>query len=75
MQPAPMTSGGLALEEITSKGWGPHLQYSFLIKLASLSQNRSPFASKSISIFKSRRNLHPRVKVDQAGRPLPPKKT
>ena len=23
---------------------------------------------------KSRRNLHPRVKVDQAGRPLPPKK-
>ena len=23
----------------------------------------------------SRRNLHPRVKVDQAGRPLPPKKT
>ena len=23
----------------------------------------------------SDRNLHPRVKVDQAGRPLPPKKT
>ena len=23
----------------------------------------------------SRRNLHPRVMVDQAGRPLPPKKT
>ena len=23
----------------------------------------------------SNRNLHPRVKVDQAGRPLPPKKT
>ena len=23
---------------------------------------------------KSRRNLHPRVMVDQAGRPLPPKK-
>ena len=26
-------------------------------------------------ISQSRRNLHPRVKVDQAGRPLPPKKT
>ena len=37
MQPAPLTSGGLALEEITCRGWGPHLQYSFLIKLASLS--------------------------------------
>ena len=24
--------------------------------------------------FMSRRNLHPRVMVDQAGRPLPPKK-
>ena len=35
MQPAPLTSGGLALEEITCRGWGPHLQYSFLIKLAS----------------------------------------
>ena len=31
MQPAPLTSGGLALEEITCRGWGPHLQYSFLI--------------------------------------------
>ena len=31
MQPAPLTSGGLALEEITCGGWGPHLQYSFLI--------------------------------------------
>ena len=37
MQTAPLTSGGLALEEITCRGWGPHLQYSFLIKLASLS--------------------------------------
>ena len=37
MQPAPLTSGGLALEEVTCRGWGPHLQYSFLIKLASLS--------------------------------------
>ena len=37
MWPAPLTSGGLALEEITCRGWGPHLQYSFLIKLASLS--------------------------------------
>ena len=37
MQPAPLTSGGLALEEITCREWGPHLQYSFLIKLASLS--------------------------------------
>ena len=26
-------------------------------------------------LCRSRRNLHPRVKVDQAGRPLPPKKT
>ena len=26
---APLTSGGLALEEITCRGWGPHLQYSF----------------------------------------------
>ena len=41
MQPAPLTSGGLALEEITCGGWGPHLQYSFLIKLASLSAPRS----------------------------------
>ena len=32
MQPAPLTSGGLALEEVTCRGWGPHLQYSFLIK-------------------------------------------
>ena len=31
MQPAPLTSGRLALEEITCRGWGPHLQYSFLI--------------------------------------------
>ena len=37
MRPAPLTSGGLALEEITCRGWGPHLQYTFLIKLASLS--------------------------------------
>ena len=36
MWPAPLTSGSLALEEITCRGWGPHLQYSFLIKLASL---------------------------------------
>ena len=35
MRPAPLTSGGLTLEEITCRGWGPHLQYSFLIKLAS----------------------------------------
>ena len=34
MQPVPLT---LDLEEITCRGWGPHLQYSFLIKLASLS--------------------------------------
>ena len=33
MWPAPLTSGGLTLEEITCRGWGPHLQYSFLIKL------------------------------------------
>ena len=26
-------------------------------------------------VYSSNRNLHPRVKVDQAGRPLPPKKT
>ena len=31
MQPAPLTSGGPALEETTSRGWGPHLQHSFLI--------------------------------------------
>ena len=31
MRPAPLTSGGLTLEEITCRGWGPHLQYSFLI--------------------------------------------
>ena len=31
MWPAPLTSGGLTLEEITCRGWGPHLQYSFLI--------------------------------------------
>ena len=37
MRPAPLTSGGLALEGVTCRGWGPHLQYSFLIKLASLS--------------------------------------
>ena len=37
MWPAPLTSGGLTLEEVTCRGWGPHLQYSFLIKLASLS--------------------------------------
>ena len=37
MPPAPLTSGGLTLEEVTCRGWGPHLQYSFLIKLASLS--------------------------------------
>ena len=37
MQPAPLTSGGLTLEEVNCRGWGPHLQYSFLIKLASLS--------------------------------------
>ena len=33
MWPAPLTSGGLALEEVTCRGWGPHP----LIKLASLS--------------------------------------
>ena len=32
MQPVPLTSGGITLEEITCRGWGPHLQYSFLIK-------------------------------------------
>ena len=32
MWPAPLTSGGLALEEVTCRGWGPHLQHSFLIK-------------------------------------------
>ena len=37
MWPAPLTSGGLALEKVTCRGWGPHLQYSSLIKLASLS--------------------------------------
>ena len=37
MQPAPLASGGLALGEVACGGWGPHLQYSFLIKLASLS--------------------------------------
>ena len=31
MRPAPLTSGGLALEGVTCRGWGPHLQYSFLI--------------------------------------------
>ena len=25
MWPAPLTSGGLALEEVTCRGWGPHL--------------------------------------------------
>ena len=39
MQPAPLTSGGLTLEEITCRGWSPHLQYSFLIKLASQTKN------------------------------------
>ena len=29
MWPAPLTSGGLALEKVTCRGWGPHLQYSF----------------------------------------------
>ena len=46
-------------------------------------QNQRPLTSKSTSdilfgsepTFFSRRNLHPLVKVDQAGRPLPPKKT
>ena len=28
MQPAPLTCGGLALEEVTCRGWGTHLQYS-----------------------------------------------
>ena len=28
---APLASGGLALGEVTCGGWGPHLQYSFLI--------------------------------------------
>ena len=37
MWPTPLTSGGLALGEVTCGGWGPHPQYSFLIKLASLS--------------------------------------
>ena len=32
MQPAPLTSGGLALEEVTCRGWGPHLQYSFKMR-------------------------------------------
>ena len=41
MWPAPLTSGGLALEEVTCRGWGPHLQYSFLIQLASLSESFS----------------------------------
>ena len=31
MWPAPLTSGCLTLEEVTCRGWGPHLQYSFLI--------------------------------------------
>ena len=39
MQPAPLTSGGLALEEITCRGWGPHLQYSFTF--AHTVQNRN----------------------------------
>ena len=33
MWPAPLTSGGLALEEVTCRGWDPHLQYSFLINI------------------------------------------
>ena len=48
MWPAPLTSGGLTLEEITCRGWGPHLQYSFLIKLASLS---GKYSIPSSSIF------------------------
>ena len=48
MWPAPLTSGGLALEEVTCRGWGPHLQYSFLIKLASLS---GKYLSFLISFF------------------------
>ena len=48
MWPTPLTSGGLALEEVTCRGWGPHLQYSFLIKLASLSGNAVfPFCRKT----------------------------
>ena len=43
MRPAPLTSEGLTLEEITCRGWGPHLQYSFLIKLASLSGKYKKF--------------------------------
>ena len=37
MWPAPLASGGLALGEVACGGWDPHLQYSLLIKLASLS--------------------------------------
>ena len=38
MCPAPLTSGDLTLEEITYRGWGPHLQYSFLIPVRFLLQ-------------------------------------
>ena len=34
MWPAPLASGGLALGEVTCGGWGPQLQYSFFIRLA-----------------------------------------
>ena len=67
MQPAPLTSGGLTLEEITCRGWGPHLQYSFLIKLASLSGKSTSESSSGLLLLSRKTGIFAqRARVDQA---------
>ena len=63
MQPAPLTSGGLALEEFTCRGWGPHLQYSLLIKLASLSGKL--FLTKLASLSRENRCIQDTLYMTQ----------
>ena len=49
-----------------------YLVLNQFVYVGDVSGDTSPIICQRVM---SRRNLNPRVKVDQAGRPLPPKKT
>ena len=59
MRPAPLASGGPAPGEVTCGGWGPHPQYSFLIKLASLSGRDQASLPVGIGALYPVRSSHP----------------
>ena len=73
MWPAPLASGGLALGEVTCGGWGPHLQYSFFVKLASPLSHPPTFACDTynntpvIGTGRQPSHLKPPVHMRQTG--------